>query len=64
VHVDVTYVLRARQDLMEMFIQYQIPSDLMSFDGDVNLSVRYVFWCDRVRVVCRRHVERACIFLS
>jgi len=34
-----TKQIRLTQDLMEMFIQYQIPSDLMSFDGDLNSSV-------------------------
>ena len=28
------------QDLMEMFVKYQIPSDLMSFDGDETCSSR------------------------
>ena len=31
--------IKLTQDLMEMFIKYQIPSDMMSFDGDEDASV-------------------------
>lgn len=31
-----TKELRLTQDLMDLFIEYQIPSDLLSFDGDVD----------------------------
>jgi len=30
--------IKLTQDLMELFITYQIPSDLLSFDGDATLS--------------------------
>ena len=33
-----TKEIKLTQDLMKLFIQYQIPSDLLSFDGDVNES--------------------------
>jgi hypothetical protein len=31
--------IKLTQELMEMFITYQIPSDMLSFDGDKNASV-------------------------
>ena len=34
-----TKEIRLTQDLMELFITYQIPSDLVSFDGERNSSV-------------------------
>jgi hypothetical protein len=33
-----TKEIRLTQDLMELFIKYQIPSDLLTFDGDPNAS--------------------------
>ena len=35
-----TKEIRLTQDLMELFIRYQIPSDLMSFDGEEASSVK------------------------
>jgi len=35
-----TKEIRLAQDLMEMFIKYQIPSDLMSYDGEDIASVK------------------------
>jgi hypothetical protein len=35
-----TKEIRLTQDLMEMFIKYQIPSDLISYDGNPNASVQ------------------------
>ena len=31
-----TKEIKLTQDLMELFIEYQIPSDLLSFSGDAN----------------------------
>ena len=33
-----TKEIRLTQDLMDLFIKYQVPSDLLSFDGDENAS--------------------------
>ena len=42
-----TKEIKLTQDLMELFITYQIPSDLLSYDGDAVASVREKV--DRVR---------------
>ena len=34
-----TKEIQLTEDLMELFIEYQIPSDLLSYDGDANRSV-------------------------
>jgi hypothetical protein len=42
---------------MDMFIQYQIPSDLMSYEGDRDVNVSMVSICLRARArvcVCAR----------
>ena len=41
-----TKEIRLTQDLMSLFVDYQIPSDLLSFDGDENTSVK-----DKVGIV-------------
>ena len=46
-----TKEIRLTQDLMSLFVDYQIPSDLLSFDGDENTSVK-----DKVDVV-KAHVK-------
>jgi len=42
--------IKLTQDLMELFVEHQVPSDLLSYDGDVSASVTSQQKVDNVQV--------------